>query len=226
MRNTNSEDLSRRRVRTFLDGTDDGGGISESSGVSEEPADPQAVCVVSSQTRTPVDVEGVAAATPQLLGTSSRLHRAGGVPVTAQNSMVDPVAAPKMPDEALRCQRSESVEDRDVSLVEHAAVATTVPGRAAMRLFQVSGAMHSLPNLRTRGTQRHARRTDLLVGRMGGGAGTTRTMATSLNRAWRGGEPSPPGNSQSNSPSHRHSAAAPTCRVRKWASTTLPRPPD
>jgi hypothetical protein len=28
-------------LRTFLDGTDDGGGISESSGVSEEPAAPR-----------------------------------------------------------------------------------------------------------------------------------------------------------------------------------------
>jgi len=53
-------------LRTSLDGTDDGGGISESS---------------SQRLRTPQ-------ATPP----SRSVYRAGGVPVTAQNPMVDPAA--------------------------------------------------------------------------------------------------------------------------------------
>jgi len=69
-------------LRTFLDGTHDGSGISESSGASEEAADPQAAQLHEQPATTPVDVEGVAAATPKLLrvGRSSRLHRAGVSP--------------------------------------------------------------------------------------------------------------------------------------------------
>ncbi len=42
----------------------------------------------------PTPAPEVASATPQLLGTSSRLHLAGDVPVSARRTMVDPSAPP------------------------------------------------------------------------------------------------------------------------------------
>jgi hypothetical protein len=74
---------------------------------------PQADCSAVSQPLTPDDVEGVAQATPKLLGTSSRLHPAGGVPVSAQNPMVDPAAHPTARSSMRRT--SGSLGDRSAS---------------------------------------------------------------------------------------------------------------
>jgi hypothetical protein len=82
-RDTKSEDLTLAPLRTFLDGTVDGGGISESSGVSEETADPRS--------QSPVSVEGTA---QQLPSCSERaaVYAAPGVFPSPYKTMVDPRA--------------------------------------------------------------------------------------------------------------------------------------